>query len=363
MKAHFHYVRKFACMINRRPIPFPCLPTWSRIAAPAILFLLVNSQLAFSQVGDSILCGRQYKEDIPGVLMGGRISDTVKLTNGLLNKADSVFLVTLDDTSEFHLDVSSLHILIDSIGFLPLHYVPTDAFAHTASLTIARTDTPACATTISLSAPALQPTADNATFPLIPPTPNVVAIRTAANTTNLTVHFKNLSTSDFVVDSFYIAGIDSLTISSHPSYPDTLHHNDSLELSLTYKKTEPGFEQGYLIVMGGHTTIIEECVVEVQRLPNSSVPKSLSTTQTFWLYPNPSHGPITIHSDGVVNPHVKVTDVLGRTVREERFTQDWTWDGASAYGEHNEPGTYFIELSGITEQGKLVHEVRRVTIE
>ncbi len=367
MKARFHYVRKFAGMTFRYMPLLSRHPTWLRVSlAATFLFVLASSHRAFGQAADTLDCNhRKFAHQVPGVLPGGAIWDTIRLANGL-PPGDNVFQVSLDRTIAFHVDTSNLHIIGGDSGYLAVHYVPTDTTANSATITLTTispdSDT-GCQTTISLSAPALHPTVDSAIFPLAPSTPNVVAIRTSSNATTLAVRFRNEAVNDAVIDSFYISGIDSLEISSHPGYPVTLHQNDSLELSLTYHKTQPGFQQGYLIVAINHTIVTEECVLEVQRLPNSSVPKSLSTTQTFWLYPNPSHGPITIHSDGVVNPHVKVTDVLGRTVREERFTRDWTWGGASDYGEQNEPGTYFIELSGITEQGRLVHEVRRVIIE
>ncbi len=131
-------------------------------------------------------------------------------------------------------------------------------------------------------------------------------------------------------------------------------HIGLFTLKLAFNASKPGFYTDFI-------TMPNEPILplSVQGLlePKDAVETQPVGTIYFYLYPNPSPGLLTIHTENITTAHVIITDVLGRTEQQTDFAGDWIWDGASV-----SDGTYFANITATTASGFQVHEIRRIVI-
>ncbi|HWF44735.1 MAG TPA: hypothetical protein VG537_08850 [Candidatus Kapabacteria bacterium] len=311
---------------------------------------------------DSLQCSRTLDTlKIGGVLFGGSVQDTIEFFNQFSNPSDSIVSFEFVGDTSLRPDISQLHIVTEQAAFFTFQYRPSDSAKHSAFLIVTiTTDSAACVDTILVQAPAIVPTKDTATFSIIPSPQDVIAIRSSTNISSLTIYLKNETTASHTIDTVRLTGLGTISISSHPSFPVTLATHDSLRLSLTFSQVSPGFVTGDLVIVMPDEPILQDAIaVQGLRLPDAAVTFIPSGSIYFWLYPNPSEGIVTLRSEGIVHTHVKLINVLGITLRDEDFNQDWM---LNTYSATPEPGTYFVIVSGITPDGMPVHEVKRLVI-
>jgi hypothetical protein len=87
------------------------------------------------------------------------------------------------------------------------------------------------------------------------------------------------------------------------------------------------------------------------------VGNTVTLPQLGMIYPNPSHGSISIDIPGIHNAKIQVLDLLGRVVTSATASDKWMWDA-------NVPaGTYTLHLSGTDESGKTLQSYDRFIIE
>jgi hypothetical protein len=365
MKTLGKFRRNFASM-NPTPLCKKVLCATLLLSAVFVLSLSGLPRRASAQViFDSLHCSTPSVKtvEIGGVLFGGSVQDTVRFLNAFTIPNDSVFTFEFAGDASFSVDIDSFHLHPDSQALWTFNYKPTDSSNHFAYLIIrTRGSDSTCIDTLLINAPAITPTKDSATFSIFPSPQDVIAIQSSTNISSLTIYLKNETTSQYIIDTIRLVGFDtSMSISSHIPFPDTLVASDSFQLSLTFNRTSKGFENGHLVITVPDEPILQDAIaVQGLRLPDAFVDFMPSGSVYFWLYPNPSQGVVTLHSEGLVHMHVKLLNVLGITLRDEDFNQDWTLSTISA--AIPEPGTYFVVVSGITPDGMSVHEVKRLVI-
>jgi photosystem II stability/assembly factor-like uncharacterized protein len=75
------------------------------------------------------------------------------------------------------------------------------------------------------------------------------------------------------------------------------------------------------------------------------------------LYPNPSHGNITIDIPGMHNAKIQILDLLGRVIISATASEKWIWSSNAV------AGTYIAHISGTDESGKTFQSYDRFVIE
>jgi photosystem II stability/assembly factor-like uncharacterized protein len=75
------------------------------------------------------------------------------------------------------------------------------------------------------------------------------------------------------------------------------------------------------------------------------------------LYPNPSHGSITIDIPGMHNAKIQILDLLGRVITSATASEKWIWNSNAV------AGTYIAHISCADEAGKTFQSYDRFVIE
>ncbi|MDP4199365.1 MAG: hypothetical protein Q8922_11115 [Bacteroidota bacterium] len=318
----------------------------------------LNGRAAAQQNDTITLSCHGFGSHFMSAMYRGWTTDTLILLDSFTRR-DSVAVSSPNDSS-FYIQNGKLP--VDSTRPFPFLVIfqPTKLKSDTITVTFSRDS---CTFSLTIYATALGPAPDYSTFYLTN-APQVIAMQYTSDSAFLHARIQNAQASTVQIESIKFQYGEAFHLdTTFNQWPIALPPGQSFDIPISFQSTFIGFRSDVLIVSMPNHPILPEVAIAVQgvRLTPSSVISQSSTTN-FWLYPNPAYGAITIHSDGVINLHVKVTDILGRTLREANFVQDWTWDGASASGQQNAPGTYYFDVSGISDDGQPVHEVRRVAL-
>src|ERR1700733_9573318 len=356
MKLITFFCRKFVEMINSS---FYIPARFSRklrvclfILVPAFIFLFADAGRAQIFTG-TMKCSDTITIDIGNVLIGDNVTDTISLTNGF-SIHDSSWKVTQDDTM--------LRIL-DSVGLADSTYNwktfiicnPKGAGSIISAINISPVNDASCLFVIILKANGIGPTKDSSTFSLQDTSKNVIAFQT--NIDSVTGHFifTNDSSASIEINNIYVLTDAAFSITPHPAPSFTLVPGASFTLDINYKPTSIGSDNGYLVISMPTDPILLEVALQGVRTGSDAVQTQQSGTIYFVVYPNPSNGQVTIHTENIAQTHVTITDVLGRTLTEESFNGDWVWSG-------DKSGTYYVNISATKTDGSYLHEVKRVVI-
>jgi hypothetical protein len=330
-----------------------------------LVFTLLCGRVGYAQQSATLNCGQTDTINFGQILKGDSVEFPLALINNL-SKTDtawsvagglSYFKIPGPSNGGASFDSSWLTNVIlnaDTLGMGPV----------TTTITITPTpvDSACPAVHLLLQVEVIDSTADSTTFSLQNTSPQVIAIQSNSNSTSRLFYFKNNSTAPDTIESVQITGTKAFSIDTAPPKNFVLAPKDSFLVRLTYNRSSQGFDNGDLVIGMPDNPILLEVALQGVRTGNDAVQIQPTSSTYFTLYPNPSFGAVTIHSQNITHAHLTITDVLGRTLTETSFTGDWLWDRSGANGIAPS-GTYFIIVTGIGNNGESVHEVKRVVLE
>ncbi len=366
MKHRLGFIRNFVAMNTYSPSIYRIV----RIIPRACFFLtILFSTLLLGRIGNAqqsatLNCDSTDTINVGQVLKGDTLRIPVALINNF-SKTDTTWTISAG-LSYFGISGSSN----GGAGFgnswltnVVLNADTLEIGPVTATITITPSDSSCTGVQLLLEGDVIGPTADDSTFSLQNASTEVIAIQSNTNSTSRLFYFKNESTALDTIDSVYITGTTAFSIDSPHTFPIILNAQSSLPVSLTYQRSSQGSDNGDLFIVSvPNEPILFDFALQGVRTANDAVQTQPPTTIYFYLYPNPSNGPVTIHTENILQSHVTITDVLGRTLTEASFTGDWQWDRSRGNGIAPS-GTYFVVVTGIGMGGEPVHEVKRLVIE
>jgi hypothetical protein len=227
-------------------------------------------------------------------------------------------------------------------------------------------DSSFCETFLIVSASGVGPTPNGATLPLQHSSSDIIAVESNSDLTHRQFYFRNDSIGSVTIDTLIISNAPSFTIDSLPRFPLVISPLASFPLSLAFRRSSTGSENGFLVSKPIHTPITFGIKFSLQGLRVADfggVESSPSASTHVWIYPNPAHGPIVVHTQGLTHTHVQIMDVLGIPIQESGFEGDWKWDGNAGDGHKALSGTYFVIVSGVNSFGEAVREVRPLLVQ
>jgi hypothetical protein len=228
--------------------------------------------------------------------------------------------------------------------------------------TTIKIDADSCSTQLFLESIVIDSTADSTTFSLQDISPEVIAIQSNTDNTSRLFYFKNNSDSTVTMDSIRIIGTKAFSLDSNSLKTLTVARQDSFPVHLIYNRSSKGSDNGSLYIWMPNEPILPAIALQGVRTGNDAVQTQPTSSTYFSLYPNPSYGSVTIHTENIAHTNVTITDVLGRTVKSASIAGDWQWDRLEKNGVAP-AGTYFIIVTGTGNNGEAVHEVQRVVLE
>jgi hypothetical protein len=219
--------------------------------------------------------------------------------------------------------------------------------------------------TLLLTAQGIDTTTDSSTLTLSNAANGIIAMEYQKDSALIHVFIKNDFSTEDTISSVTLADPTFFHILNPPTTSIPLPSKDSFEIILSFNATGSStdfLKDELLLVSVPNDPIAPEIAIQGLYNPNDAVQTQPTQTTYFYLYPNPSQGPVTIHSQNISQTHVTITDVLGRTLTEASFTGDWQWDRSES-GGMAPSGTYFVIVTGIGTNGEPVHEVKRMVLE
>jgi hypothetical protein len=356
---HMHYFRRKFVEMNYSSFAITARVTPT--LRPFVLLFFLSFSFLHSDAGHAQLatytlkCGTPITIDFGQVLIGDSVEYPITFTNKLSNNVTSwsitggsPYFSFLDTAGNAQSDSSwstSIIVKADTSGAFSAQY-KLDAKSDTCSLVI------------TLRATGIGPTKDSSTFTLQDTSKDVIAFQTNNNSDSGTFYFKNNSDTAIEIDSIYVTQSNAFSITSHPLFHYSLPGRDSFPLGIAYQRSSQGYDNGQLqFAIGMPDEPILPIALQGVRTGNDAVQTQPIGTIYFLIYPNPSYGSVTIHTENIASAHVTITDVLGREVQKADFTGDWVWNGSN-----NESGTYFVSITATTADGIPVCEERRVVV-
>jgi hypothetical protein len=329
-------------------------------AVASLIAILHNDTLKAQTITDTLSCGRISNIDLGAVVTGGTLSESLDLFDS--SRTDSVFTIISNANSGFSWTIDSAGIAIQPlhIGTATIISFSADSVAQVDSdeLIFQSKQNDSCITTFTLTAEVIGPTGNNSVLPLSHTSHTIIAFKTNTPGDTLDLKLQNNLGSSLTLDSVNLQKGTAFTIVSS-SLPATIPEDSSFKLKLAFTASKAGFYTDF-VRMPNHSIL--PLSVQGLLLPNDAVQTRPPATSYFSLYPNPSYGQVTIHSENITQTQVTITDVLGRTLTEASFTGDWQWDRAEGNGIARS-GTYFIVVTGIGSNGEPVHEVQRLVLQ
>jgi hypothetical protein len=360
-----HFARKFVALKHSSLSPFLCLTHGKafRYFVGAVLLLLFSVPGYAQTFRVPMHCNEANQVDIGAVLVGDTLVDTLVLVNELEN-GDSAWTVE-EETSEVFLSPAPPKLRFgDSIRTF-IRYAPRFLEKLTLPIRLVA-DSSFCETYIIVTASGVGPTPNGSTLPLQHTSSDIIAIESNSDTAHRQFYLRNDSTTSIILDTMYVAGTSAFTIESRPSFPDTIPPLASIKVGIKFGRNSVGSDNGLLVSVPNHTTITDAIRMSLQGLRVehlSSAERGPRSPEYISLYPNPSHGPISVHTEGLAHTQIEVVDILGISQREDRFEGNWMWDGLTSSEHRIMPGAYFVIVSGMNEQHELVREVRSLIVQ
>ncbi len=325
--------------------------------------VILPAMSAVAQTSNTLSCGGRGTIDLGAVLSGGTIQDSLYLMNSD-NKGDSVFRIISAKTQEFSWTISSgIRLAPGDSGYVTT-FIFSDSSLRTDSLPVVfepnTADSDSCQTTFEVLAEVVGSTGNNSILPLKHTSHNIIAFKSDTSNETLQIQFQNNFGKSLPIQSLGLQNDTAFHIvSSSISFPDTLPSGGSFTLNLSFTAKRPGF---YTDFITSPDQPILPLSVQGLLLPNDAVQIQPANSTYLSIYPNPSYGSVTIHTENITHADLTITDVLGRTVKATPITGDWLWDRSGANGTAL-AGTYFIVVTGTGSNDEAVHEVQRVVLE
>ena len=328
------------------------------MAALVVVILTLCVTFASAQtIRLTVACDTNLTRSLGSVLVDGSITDTLVLTSGfpktdltrksLRFRADSNFdglNLTLPPSFDSGSPVTQ---------YITFHPKDTGLFRDTLFLV----DT-SCTDTIIFFATGLVPDTNGSIFSLLPNGQNVIGFQSDTNRQRLTVKFQNNvgDTIEILPSSVFLFDTTNFSISRRPDSAVILKGGE-FSFEVEFNPSALGFHSATMVIRPSRPVITEAFSLQGVRFGSLAVVTRPSDTAPFFLYPNPSHGPVILGSNGVTRGHVTITNILGQVIRDEAAAGDWIWDGMSSAGSAVPAGTYYVIASGISASGKYVQQV------
>ncbi|HEY3876891.1 MAG TPA: T9SS type A sorting domain-containing protein [Candidatus Kapabacteria bacterium] len=326
---------------------------FSIFTATTVIWLLANDASRAQSVSITLTCDTTISISLPPVLIGDTVQDTLNVMNAL-GSLDTGWLLQ-SSSQRILLSQSHFKIALDSTLRLILTLISDTVGPIQCSLSFAVTNDSTCSPRIEATFQGIAPSANGATFSLQNTSDESIAVQSTTDSTTRTFYFRNDSSDTLTLDTIFIAQAPSFSIDSHAQFPLSISAHDSFPLSITFHQDTSGSENGFVIAPI-HSTITDEIIsLQGLRVANAVVQTQPISSTYISVYPNPSQGMVTIHTEGLAQAHATITDVLGRTVEQSNFSGDLIWNGA-----HN--GTYFVNITATTLDGFQIHEVHRMVV-
>jgi hypothetical protein len=364
MKRTSYLRRIFVAM--KSSSPFDC-PQKSLVFPLLLIFIgtFLFARDTFAQLADTLSCGSSITINLGPVLAGNTVEVPITFINNI-SDSDTEWRETVTNAS-------SRITPLDTAGSAAFH----GTWVAHVLLTTNQSDTSgtdstrltltsrfgSCSEQITIKITYIGPTRDSSTFLLQSTLPEVIAVQSNVDNTSRLFYFKNNSNSTITIDSLHISGTNAFSFSSAPQFNFSVKPNDSFRVGLTYQRSSQGSDNGELVIGMPNHPILPAISLQGVRGDNDVVQTQPAGSVYFWLYPNPSQGGITIHTEHLTHAHVTVTDVLGRIEREASFESDWQWSRQIESGGLAPGGTYFVIVTGQDASGTTVREVERVALE
>ncbi len=334
----------------------------AKILALVASFALLSKPAAAQTVSDTFSCNFSSTIDLGAVLAGGTLQDSMFILDKDTNNAtDTVGFIkfpigniSLSDTS------SPLYLFASQKKYITT-IIFSSASVGTINDSIVLQSTKGCQSTYHILAEAVGPDTDNSIVPLDHSSHDIIAFKKSDSTTKtLHIQFENNFDSSITIDTLTLQKDSAFHIdSSSVTFPATIPAGHSFTLTLSFIASTSGF---YTDFIGRPGRPILPFSVQGLLLPNQAVQTPQGATIHVSIYPNPSHGLVTIHTDGLSQEQVTLTDVLGRVVGKAAFSGEWQWNGQWNAGPAAS-GTYFVLVTGRDASGKPAHVVLRIVIE
>ncbi|SRR5579883_49258 len=218
---------------------------------------------------------------------------------------------------------------------------------------------------VTLFSSGIAPTKDSSSILLSNIAYSTIALKYTKDSANVLFFIKNNQEQTDTITNLTTEGNTFFHILGHPSFPIVLAFGDSLPIHISFKSIGPieRFVRDRLYITMPDHPILPSISLQGLYTPDASILETSNNEPThFWVYPNPSSGPVRIHSD-FVHTHFQLTNVLGEILDNEDFTGDWMWD-RRASGNYTVPhGTYFLILTGEDANGHTVRQVCPIVLE
>jgi hypothetical protein len=298
---------------------------------------------------------------LPSLLAGaGIVEDTI-----LLYSTVSIDTVSITINSDSTIGLLTDTFIIDTTKLYPYPFIIT--FAPKSIETDSATlffNFNGHAATLKLTAQGIDTTTDSSTLALSNTANETIAMEYQKDSAVIHVFIKNDFSTEDTISSVTLADPTFFHVLNPPTTLISLPSKDSFEVTLSFNASGSSthFLKDALYISKPNHPIAPAIALQGLYVPNAAVQTGSQGSVYFFLYPNPTIGLLTIHTDNISSAHATITDVLGRTIQQADFTGDWQWDRASSNGIAPS-GTYFVIVSGIGSNGEPVHEVKRVVLE
>lgn len=297
---------------------------------------------------------------------GGRVDDTLAIRDVSALQKGAFVRITLSQDKDTAFQIFPNTGLVklgagDSMQFY-ITFAPKTKGFQVCTLLLQSQDTSTCVDTIILLGQGIGLTNPKDSLPLFASTPPTIAVRSTTDSTQYSIPLYNNDSSSVHIESIRLAYGNTFKV--FPTQPFDLPAHSIYFLPLVFQHPFKGLNQDYLIVSVPNEPILFD-VIPIQGFsdPNSGVKHVGSGRVSFWIYPNPSHGEITVHTESLTHVRVQVMDLLGRTLSEAAPTGDWIWRRETMGDGFATSGAYFLIVTGENDRGQPVREVQTVILE
>jgi hypothetical protein len=214
---------------------------------------------------------------------------------------------------------------------------------------------------LTLAGVAIPPTADSISTSLTAGSTDILAMISDNSVTTQTFHFSNTGTTNLKITDVSLKNGKSFAITNiQPTntFPFVLTPGQSMSVTISMTTVTNGVYYDEVIITAENAII--SINFALQGLHKDGVQADvhkLAADQHIALYPNPSHGMITVTIPDMKNATVEVLDLLGRVVIREKANDSWIWRSNAA------PGTYILHVTGTDQSGNSVQSYDRFIIE
>lgn len=151
-------------------------------------------------------------------------------------------------------------------------------------------------------------------------------------------------------------GVDFKLVETYPGFPTHLKADESITLVLSASHDKVYFTDEVIFTTDQSTTTEK---YDLQGVMQTAAVDPEEHNVSLTISPNPSASSINVAVSNAASASIQVHDLSGRLLTTATSTH-WTWD---AKAEGRSAGSYFITISGSTNEGKAFSTVRRVVIE